>query len=185
MLVYQRVELSKHGKFCFTLWFVDDLMGFLQNKLGHLGSWAVGLICGGYHQKSPETLMIKMKNGEKNHASVASTQKKHHRNPEGILSAWRKSITFFCGFLYTRNQRLRLNDARHPGRTWHFFGFGMSPPTVFPRLGTLKKDGNSQFMANCQSSIPSNIFQNNKPVSVPLYTDKPTSVCSIVHASTA
>ena len=40
-------------------------MGFLQNKLGHLGSWAVGLICGGYHQKSPETLMIKMKNGEK------------------------------------------------------------------------------------------------------------------------
>jgi hypothetical protein len=39
-------------------------MGFLQNKLGHLGSWAVGLICGGYHQKSPETLMIKMKNGE-------------------------------------------------------------------------------------------------------------------------
>jgi len=76
---------------------------------------------------------------KKNHASVASTQKKHHRNPEGILSAWRKSITFFCGFLYTRNQRLRLNDARHPGRTWPFSGdFEMSPPTVFPRLATLK-----------------------------------------------
>ena len=56
------VELSNHSE-----WFshFDLSMIWWDFCKTSWGTWAVGLICGRYHQKSPETLMITIQNGEK------------------------------------------------------------------------------------------------------------------------